>query len=434
MRLDPLARFNKGGVMQHWFITTLVIALMVSPESLTYVGNAMGLLGSNAVWSLFVALLISLLTWRSYRVLATQLVDPYDEFKGLRAVFGTVPAITLPLCARIGVWVGASTLSLTSAGHMLNEVFVLGFPHLLFSLCLLGLILFINLLGSRLAERFQVWCVTLVLAGLLMFVVLGLFTAAPATPPAPATKAFIPSELMRLSAWLTIVWLFVGVDLALWHGGESEAHELPARAVNLGMVVGAVVLSLWGWTAIALVPMEALAQASAPHMVAARLIYGETGRAIMGAVVILGSAGAVNALLLSVSRMLAHMGSQQALPAIVERGPVTLIVLALGPAAMMATGYAGEPLTAEVTKAGLMFWLLLHLAVHGATHRLQQSEAHDALRGRALPMLGALLLGVYVVGWIGVDPMRGTVLIAMLAMGVGIAILSAIWLWLRPLP
>jgi hypothetical protein len=101
---------------------------------------------------------------------------------------------------------------------------------------------------------------------------------------------------------------------------------------------------------------------------------------------------------------------------------------------MMATGYAGEPITPAVTKAGLMFWLLLHLAVHGATHRLQQSEAHDELRGRALPRLGALLLGGYVVGWIGVDPMRGTVLLAMLAMGGGVSILSAIWLWLRPLP
>lgn len=418
--------------MRHWFIPTLVIALMVSPASLTYVSNAMGLLGSNAVWSLFVAMCVSLLTWRSYRVLATQLVAPYDEFKGLRAVFGVIPAMTLPLCARLGVWVGASTLSLASAGYIFSEVFVIGFPQLLFSVCLLGLIFLINLLGSGLAERFQVVCVTLALAGLLMLVVLGLFTAAPVTPP--ATKAFIPSELMRLSAWLTIVWLFVGVDFALWHGGESEAQELPAKAVNLGMVVGAVVLSLWGWTAIALVPMETLAQASVPHMVSARLIYGETGRVIMGAVAILGSAGAVNALLLSVARMLAHMGSQQALPAILTRVPLTLVMLALGPAAMMATGYAGEPITPAVTKAGLMFWLLLHLAVHGATHRLQQSEAHDELRGRALPRLGALLLGGYVVGWIGVDPMRGTVLIAMLAMGGGVSILSAIWLWLRPLP
>ena len=424
---------DKGGLMQHWFIPTLVIALMVSPESLTYVGNAMGLLGANAVWSLLLAMLISLLTWRSYRVLATQFSVPYDEFKGLRAAFGAIPAITLPLCARVGVWVCASTLNLASAGYLFNEVFVLWFPNLLFSFCLLGLILFINLLGPRVAERFQVVCVTLALAGLLVFVVLGLFTSAPDAPPA-TTKAFIPSELMRLSAWLTIVWLFVGVDFALWHRGESGAQDLPVKSVNLGIVAGAVVLSLWGLTAIAFAPMEKLAETSVPHMVAARLIYGQTGRVIMGAVAILGSVGAVNALLLSVARMLANMGSQQALPATLKRGPVALIILALGPAAMMATGYAGETITPEVTKAGLMFRLLLHVAVHTATHRLQQSEAHEALRGRALPMIGALLLGLYVVGWIGVDPMRGTVLTAMLAMGVGVSILSAIWLWLRPLP
>ncbi|MGQ4807852.1 hypothetical protein NKDENANG_01214 [Candidatus Entotheonellaceae bacterium PAL068K] len=419
--------------MQHWFIPTLVLALMVSPESLTYVGNAMGLLGSNAVWSLLAALLISLLTWRSYRVLATQLDAPYDEFKGLRAVFGAIPAITLPLCARVVVWVCAGTLSLASAGYLFNEVFALWFPNLLFSFCLLGLILFLNLLGIRVAKRFQVLCVTLALAGLVVFVVLGLFTSAPATPP--ATEAFVPPELRRLSAWLTIVWLFVGVDFALWHGGENgEQNLLPAKSVNLGMVAGAVVLSLWGLTAIAFAPMEKLAQTSVPHMVMARLMYGQTGRMIMGAVAILGSAGAVNALLLSVTRLLSHMGAQQALPSVLRRAPVTLVLLALGPAAMMALGYAGETITPELTKAGLLFWLLLHLAVHTATHRLQQSEAHEALRGRALPMIGALLLGLYVVGWIGVDPMRGTVLIAMLAMGIGVSILSALWLWLWPLP
>ncbi|ETX08550.1 MAG: hypothetical protein ETSY2_04725 [Candidatus Entotheonella gemina] len=419
--------------MQHWFIPALVMALMVSPEALTYVGNAMGLLGFNAVWSLLVALLISLLTWRSYRVLATQFTAPYDEFTGLRAVFGAVPAITLPLCSRVVVWVCAGTLSLASAGYLFNEVFVLWFPNLLFSFCLLGSILFLNLMGPRVAERFQVLCVTLALAGLLIFVVLGLFTPAPEA--SSATEAYIPPELMRLSAWLTIVWLFVGVDFALWHRDESgDQNLLPAKSVNLGMVIGAVVLSLWGLTAIAFAPMAKLAETSVPHMVMARLMYGQTGRMIMGAVAILGSAGAVNALLLSVARMLSHMGAQQALPAVLKRLPVALAILAIGPAAMMALGYAGETITPELTKAGLMFWLLLHLAVHTAAHRLQQREAHEALRGRALPMIGALLLGLYVVGWIGVDPMRGTVLSAMLAMGVGVAILSAIWLWLRPLP
>lgn len=418
--------------MQYWFIPTLVMALMVSPEALTYVGNAMGLLGSNAIWSLLVAMLISLLTWRSYRVLATQFNAPYDEFKGLRAVFGAIPAITLPLCARVGVWVCASTLSLASAGYIFNEVFVLWFPNLLFSFCLLGLILFLNLLGPRVAARFQVVCVTLALVGLLIFVGLGLFTS-PSAPP-DSTEAFIPSEVMRLGAWLTIVWIFIGVDFALWHGGDNGEQNLPAKNVNLGMVVGAVVLSLWGLTAIAFTPMARLAETSVPHMVMARFVYGQTGRVLMGAIAILGSAGAVNALLLSVARMLRHMGAQQALPAVLSRMPVALVILALGPAAMMALGYAGEPITPELTKAGLMFWLLLHVAVHTAVHRLQQNEAHDALRGRALPMIGALLLGLYVVGWIGVDPMRGTVLIAMLVMGVGVAMLSAIWLWRRPLP
>ena len=49
-------------------------------------------------------------------------------------------------------------------------------------------------------------------------------------------------------------------------------------------------------------------------------------------------------------------------------------------------------------------------------------------------MIGALRVGRYVAGWIGVDPMRETLLIAMLAMGIGVSLLSAIWLWFRPLP
>jgi amino acid transporter len=103
-------------------------------------------------------------------------------------------------------------------------------------------------------------------------------------------------------------------------------------------------------------------------MITARVILGQTGRVCMGVIVLAGSCSAVNVLLMAVARMLSGMAVQGLLPRFLaknqSKAPIPLIIIALGIAALMASGMAGEPELEVYTRAGLWLWLLTYAVIH----------------------------------------------------------------------
>jgi hypothetical protein len=152
-----------------------------------------------------------------------------------------------------------------------------------------------------------------------------------------------------------------------------------------------------------------LAESTVPHMVAARAIGGASGRVVMGVVVLAGTCATVHALLSAGAHMLAGMARHGLLPAWLGRrqARLALLVLAVGPAMMLAMGMAGEPETEVYTKAGVLFWLLhyaaMHLAILVGPHRQTSPTAWGWGTTSAvvsLLSLGALSLGVLGLVWI----------------------------------
>ena len=88
----------------------------------------------------------------------------------------------------------------------------------------------------------------------------------------------------------------------------------------------------------------------------------------MGIVVLAAACGAVNALLMSVSRWMADMafeGLLPFLPGTVRNRPLfPLLLLTAGTASMMAAGIAGSPSLDIYIRAGLLFWLLHYALIH----------------------------------------------------------------------
>jgi len=144
-------------------------------------------------------------------------------------------------------------------------------------------------------------------------------------------------------------------------------------------------------------------------MVTARAIGGASGRVVMGVVVLAGTCATVHALLSAGSHMLAGMARHGLLPAWLGRRQArpALLVLAAGPAAMLAMGMAGEPETEVYTRAGVLFWLLyyatMHLAVLVGPHRQISPTAWGWGTTPAvvsLLSLGAISLGVLGLVWL----------------------------------
>ncbi len=150
-----------------------------------------------------------LLTWGSYRTLATRFREPYSESAALESAFGTWPAIILPVCARVMFAICAATLSLATAGYAFNEIFVRSFPNLGFSFYLLGALLFVNLLGPKISGMLQRLCLAVAVGGLLALILLAL--SASDAPPVPASDAIELLPWAHLSGWLSAIWLLIGL-------------------------------------------------------------------------------------------------------------------------------------------------------------------------------------------------------------------------------
>ena len=248
-----------------------------------------------------------------------------------------------------------------------------------------------------------------------------------------------PAPAVLLRGALGSLWLFVGMDLVCFTPLPHSRSTPPlGKYMTLGILLVGVTFCTWGLVSLSAVPRATLADSTVPHMVAARTLFGQPGRIVMGIVVLAGVSGAVNALLFGVSRMLVGMASQGFLPAFLawapQRAPIALLLLALGPALMMRLGMAGEPETEVYTRAGLIFWLLHYGAIHLAVLVLgRQADRPPGWRvSLLLPGLGMSLMALGSVGLLWIDSTPGHLVAFMLAVGASVSVLSLGWIgWSR---
>lgn len=415
--------------MQPLVCMAYAMGLMVSPEALVLLGNTLGqsrlplIIGGLVL----AGSLHSVTAWLYGRYEDTAPTFP-GEIPLLREAWGPVIATVLPLCARVVFTVCAATGILAIAGYVFNEVFVYWFPNLGFSFALLGGIVFLNVLHPRVAASVQLLAVTLVLGGILWLA--GTALGSWGLPVAPQPPELAMPSLGMGSGLLAGLVLLMGAELGLF-APRSATHRLRAagRHLGLALVVGALLFSVWGWASLTAVAPARLAESTVPHLVAARAILGTPGRTLMGLVVLAGAVSAVNALLGGSARLLAGMAQQALLPAWLAAGQArpALLLLAVGPAAMMGLGMAGEPETEVYTRAGILFWMLHYTASHLAVlYRPQPGLALGPGR-TCLAWLSVCVLGSSMVGLLWREPEPHHLWLCLGSVGAVTTCLSFLW-------
>jgi len=422
--------------MQAVVFLAFALGVMLSPDTLILLGNTLGHEGRAARSGLLVAGALHVLTVRAYGRLGLHPAAREGESRVLHAAFGPLVATVLPLCARIIYTVAAATGILAIAGYVFNEVFVYWFPNLGFSLCLLGMVVGLNLAGSRVATLAQLSYVALALGGVLGLAVLGLLGVG----QAPSMSEVTSSSFVTVRSLLAGLLLFVGFELALFTTPyTARVTSPPGRLMTLSIVLAALVWCCWGVVSMRVVAPARLAESTVPHMVAARAIGGASGRVMMGVVVLAGTCAAVHALLSAGSHMLAGMAGHGLLPAWLgwRQARPALLVLAAGPAMMLAMGMAGEPETEVYTRAGVLFWLLLYAAMHLAVLMALRRQTPQTVRGwgtapAVVSLLCLVALGLGVLGLVWIDHEATHLVVFMGCAGASVSALSLAWLgWRR---
>ncbi len=412
-------------------LIAMAVGLLISPESLTLLGNSVGIAGASFLIFILTGLVVHLFTALSFGERFSTFPGPGGEALLMEKTLGSIVAIVLPFCSRVLFTLCASTAILVTSGYVFNEVFLYWFPNFGFSFSLLGLLLIINLLGARVSKAAQICFVTTAVLGLLALSVIGLFESG---SPHTVFQAIDLHSFHTIRVVFLGLVLFVGFDLAGFAEGNSGNHPIRLmRSMVLGIILVGIIFALWGLASTTNVSAERLANTTIPHMVAAREILGQSGRVIMGLVVISGSCAAINALLLAVSRMISGMARQGSLPSFLalalKRTPIPLILLAIGIGAMMASGMAGEPTLEVYTRAGISFWLLNYAAIHLAVLIMSRRYSNrfrpfQTSLSPVIPFVGMLAWVIGLIGLLWTDPQAIPVLKFMVVLLVILSILT----------
>lgn len=340
------------------------MGLLISPEVLMLVGNAAGQAGYRLGCFIVAAGLMHMIGATAYGKAYARYPNVFGEIRLIRRAFGAVTALCVPLCARVTVAVCVSTALLATAGYVFNEVFLYWFPNLGFSYCLLGVLVLINIFGTRASSVAQLVLVCVAVGGLILFIIAGLLELGNSPLPIQDGPALWSHSTQIYVAALLV---FVGFDLAGFsrnHGGN------PVKAMMIAIFMAGLIFIFWGWISTKYVILGRLTDTHIPHMIVARAAFGQSGRIWMGIIILAGASAAVNALLLAVPKMLAVMAKDGLLPSFLARGknPTNTGVLLLGAsvAAMMGAGMAGEPILEVYMKAGMCLWLLHYAVILGA--------------------------------------------------------------------
>ena len=423
--------------MQAAVFLAFALGVMLSPDTLILLGNTLGREGYAALSGLLIASGLHVLTAWTYGRLGLHPTASAGESRFLADAYGPLMATVLPLCARVVYTVAAATGILAIAGYAFNEVFVYWFPNLGLSFCLLGMVVGLSLAGPRVATLAQLSYVILALGGLLCLSAMGLFGCRPVPSGFEVTAA---SSFVTVRSLLAGLVLFVGFELALFTTPSTAGTPSPpGRLMALSLVLAALVFSGWGIASIRCVASTRLAESTVPHMVTARAIGGDRGRAVMGVVVLAGTCATVHTILRAGSHMLAGMATHGLLPAWLgwRQARPALLVLAAGPAVMLAMGMAGEPETEVYTRAGVLFWLLHYAAMHlavfmGLSHQTFRTAWHWSISPAGVALLGLGTLGLGVLGLVWSDREATHLVAFMVCAGATASGLSLAWLgWRR---
>ncbi len=339
-----------------------VTGMMVSPEVLMLQGNIVGTSGPAYFVAILAAMALHGFNAKVYQLIPTQTNPQSGEIILLKDTFGSLTASTLLLLSRPVLAVCLGTAILIAAGFVFNEVFIYWFPNFGFAVVLMLTLLTLNLIGGRTAAMAQVIFVTVAVCGLLVLSVSAIYLwfqsgDIPYQEPVP----------FNIKSLALAALLFIGYDLLNFTNAAGTNIKVATKMITGISLIGLLTI-LWGFAAYLYVAPERLADTTLPHILTAKKIGGQTGRVIIGIVVIAGTCAAVNVLFHAVSRMMTQMAANRLLPAVftlfLGRPLLPLFCLAGSIGILMALGFAGSDLLDKSIRAGLSFWLLSYAMTH----------------------------------------------------------------------
>ncbi len=279
-----------------WMLTALVTGNMIGsgifllPASLAAYGSI-----SLLSWTVTAtgALLIALVFAKLANVMPL-IGGPYAY---CREAFGDFVGFQMAYNYWIALWVGNAAIVVALTGYLSFFWPLLAKNTLgacLFSISLVWLITFINILGVRHAGIFQLLTTILKLIPLLLIALVGTFYIHP-----HFLSAFNLSGQSNLSAFSSAatltLWSFIGLESASVPAGHvNDPNRTIPKATILGVIITTIVYILSSIAVMGVMPLTELANSTAPYADAAKIMFGPIGSTLVAIGAVISCLGALN--------------------------------------------------------------------------------------------------------------------------------------------
>ncbi len=342
------------------FSAGLVLAWLVTPESMNLVSRYAGLSGAWYFLSLTMGAVLAMLC--TSQMYSAQMFEKglISDVKVLKKAYGETISTAIMLCGRIPFLLFASTGLLVTASFAFNEIFVYWFPNFLFASILLIAVALLNIYAEPVVIRFQFVFTAIAVIGLVILIVMGLSGG-------EVTQSDLPLTGRELTPSLLKIGFVTFLEFDFHKCGQNNS------IVYISLSMGLLIISAWAYIAFKLIGAEHMVQSSITHMLVAKAVGGELGRYIMGAVVIAAVSSCVNAMFIVTRRIFGEMVEARIFPNFAQKGWFISLFITIVIGLMMFNGLAGEDILDTQIYASIMLWLLyVGLRTGAAVYVLQK--------------------------------------------------------------
>ncbi len=338
-------------------IASFGAALMVSPDTLAMLGQFAGTTGrSGSLFILAGMFLFSGMIYLSSREIAGQ----SGQVSLSWGEPGSMIFMTGVLIKMAAVVVFATGL-LVSSGFAFNEIFLYWFPNFGFAFILLGIVCALQFLSFRIKILIQVGLAAIPVIGLLILIVIGWFQAALEPVSGYPLSSLSPGIFGPQSLFIPLL-LLLGIELGTAAVPDNFEDRRAVYRVMIGTVVFMGIVFLVTAHVMTLhVPLKKLSQTTIPHIIYARTVLGDTGRYLMGAMIISGSLAAVHGVFTYIYRAMAKIGTVKSVPFGLNQPGLMIIVLSIITGVLMGSGLAGSDRLEWIIRLMLIIWLAFWL-------------------------------------------------------------------------
>jgi amino acid transporter len=376
-------------------VTAIGIGGMIGGGIFAVLGLAITLAGHSVAFTLAGGGIIALLTGISYAAMGVVYGGSGGSFTYIQKSFSSPSVAGLAGWLLVAGYVGTLALYATAFGAYGSAmIFGQGNGPVtadLLASAVLGIFLFINLLGAKLSGSVELGVVGIKLGILIFFAIVGLW----GIHASHFVPLFNKGIFTPLAAVALIFVAYEGFELIPNAVGEMENPEKNLRrALIIAISLTTVIYIVVAIAALGnLLPVQIRKDQEYVLAVAARPMLGNAGFIMIGIAALLSTASAINATLFGASRLAMVMAAERALPAIFakqakSRAVPWVALLTLTVVALLFTITASLEIISIVASAT---FLLIFTLVNAAAYR--QARAKSIKLHPFLPLLGALLAG-----------------------------------------